>query len=694
MKKFINSFLFILLSAYFVFGQNLSEQFGKMYSFHNIPYDKINSAYGVNLSENWYSEVMKGALQLGNGCSASFVSLDGLIMTNHHCVRDLALQVQKNDEDFLANGFYASNLNEERKIPNLFADQLIKIENITDKIITDDLRFLGDTEKSNIIRTRIDSIENYFSAKSKLICKVISLYGGAKYILHYYKRYNDIRLVMLPEFQIASTGWDWDNFTYPRYELDFAFLRAYDEFNTPVKSTDMFKFNLNGAGEGELTFVIGRPGNTDRLYTSYQLMYLKNFSVAKRYDLLQIIYNIYYDTYTKGDLKNQKLLNTLMGIGNSKKAYEGMHNALQNNKLFKLKEELESFVSKKIFEDAILGKKYGHVLENIKVIFEEFSKIGNEFETLQNLRRNQVIYWDVPLKVIKYIEQMNLPDSLRDTKFKNEGLAKFKEELLTVDLENDLQKKLFIGIVDYLKRNLGDNHYLFENLSNNNNLALSIINNSFMSNKIKYENFLNSKQSNIKEINDPLIILLSRFQAKLQELDNKAKELDATIENLNRLYSEMLFAVFGEDISPDATATLRITDGTIKGYEYNGTIAPPKTTYYGMYDRYFSFGGNIYPWGLPNNWLLKKDSVNLSTPLNFASTHDIVGGNSGSAAINVNKEVIGLIFDGNYESLAGFYYYDPTVNRAVGIDSKGLIEALKNIYNTKNLIDELVNGKR
>ncbi len=694
MKNIFKYFILIIILSNFLFAQNFIEQFGKMYSFHNIPIERINKEYNTNLTNDWYNDVMKGALQLGYGCSGSFVSLDGLIMTNHHCVRDIALQAQIKGEDFLQNGFYAENLEDERKIPNLFVDQLLYTENITSSILDDFVNSLSDSEKRELINSKIDSIESHYSKTTKLVCKVIPLYGGAKYILHSYKRYSDIRLVMLPEFQIASTGWDWDNFTYPRYELDFAFLRAYDENNNPVKTTDMFKFNLEGAVKNELTFVIGRPGNTDRLYTSYQLEYLKKFSIAKRYSFIKSVYDTYFFEYTSGNSQDQKMLNSLMGIGNSKKAYEGMYKALNSDNLFEVKKELENYVSKKIFEDAVLAKKYGHVLESLKTVFEEYSKIGNEFESLQNLRRSQVIYWDVPMKVIKYIEQIKLPDSLRDYDYKESRLFKFKEELLSKNLEDELQKKLFVSIVEYLNNNLSDKNNLFKTDKGIKSFSEDLINNSFLANKEKIKIFLDSDNANINLTDDPLLKILINFNNRLKELSLKAEELNSTVENLNRLYNDMLFAVFGENISPDATATLRITDGVAKGYEYNGTTAPAKTTYFGMYDRYYSFGENTYPWGLPNNWLAKKDSINLATPLNFASTHDIVGGNSGSAAINTKKEVVGLIFDGNYESLAGFYFYDPTTNRAIGIDSKGLITALKYIYNTKRLVEELQNGKR
>ncbi|MFH0735551.1 MAG: S46 family peptidase [bacterium] len=697
-KKIIYLFVICFLEVQ-IFAQDIdyinSTKFGKMWSFDNIPIEKINDQYDVHLSPAWYNDVMQAALQLGNGCSASFVSENGLIMTNHHCVRDAIIKIQEDGEDFLTDGFYAEENNLERVIPGMFVDQLINVINITDEIITPDIVELNDNEQNKLIKTRVDSVEQKYNKKFGLICKIIPLYSGAKYVLHCYKRYTDLRLVMVPEFQIASTGWDWDNFTYPRYELDFAFLRAYDSLNVSCKTEKYFKWSKTGAEENELTFVIGRPGNTDRLFSSYQLKYLMDYQFAKRCLILNKTYSVYEYLYNINPAGETKYLNNLMGTGNSKKAYNGMLSALNDKQLFNEKIKTEENIQKIITSDNKLNNKYGFVFDALKTVFAELESIGNEFETLNNLKRANSLYLDVSLKVLYLTDQLLLPDSLRETDYFDCNIANTKQNLMPKKFDSTLQIKLLEAIIDYLQGNLGQNNFLF-NLGSYSieNFVTELINNSCFSSKDKFEAMINKKPKEILNSNDPLLNFCKVYQTKMEKLLPKVNELISTIENLNRLLGEMYFEVYGSNFSPDATSTLRISDGVIKGYEYNGTIAPGKTTFFGMYDRYYSFGQKTYPWGLPVKWQNIEADFEYSTPLDFCSTHDIVGGNSGSAAINTNKEIIGLIFDGNYESLAGNFYYSPINNRAVGIDSKGLFYSLKKIYKATDLVNELSGDKK
>ncbi len=693
-KRFLQIIAVLFLFAANIFSQNYDNkstaQFGKMWSFDNIPVEKINKEYNVNIDAEWYNTVMKSALQLGNGCSASFVSEFGLIMTNHHCVRDAIIKIQEKDEDFLTNGFYAADRINERKIPGMFADQLMNVFNVTDQVLTSDIQTKHGSDQFDLINLRIDSLEQVYNKKYNLVCKIIPLYSGAKYILHCYKRYTDLRLVMVPEFQIASTGWDWDNFTYPRYELDFAFLRAYDSLDTPCKTEKYFKWSEKGAEENELTFVIGRPGNTDRLLSSYQLKYIRDYSYAKRCLLLNKMYSVYEYFYNNTPNEQTKYLNNLMGTGNSKKSYAGNLAALKNSDFFVEKNRTEEYIQDRIMADTELAAKYGHVFEALKTVFSEMETMGNEYETLNNLKRTNLVYFDVTYKLFKMVDQLMLPDSLRAADYKDINITETKRKLIPEKFNDPLQIKMFAAIIEYISENFGKNNFLFElNSNSSEQYCDEIIKNSFFGSKEKFEFMLNNNPDDIYKSNDPLILFYKRYMDKINELLPKVNELYSTAENLNRMLGEMYFKVYGTNFSPDATSSLRISDGVIKGYEYNGTLAPGKTTYYGMYDRYLSFGKKQYPWGLPLKWQTINQNFDLSTPLDFSSTHDIVGGNSGSAAINVNKEIIGLIFDGNYESLAGNYFYSPINNRAVGVNSGGLLYALKMIYKADNLVNEL-----
>ncbi len=668
------------------------EHFGKMYSFDNLPIEKWNNEYNVNLDTSFYNFAMKSSLQLGGGCSASFVSPNGLIMTNHHCVRDAILPIQNKGEDFLKDGFYAEEKFLERRISGMYVDQLIDIKDITKEILDKQFDTVNDSSKYDYVKTKIKSLEEGYSQKYNAICKIVVMYSGAKFVLHVYKRYKDIRLVMVPEFQIASTGWDWDNFTYPRYELDFAFIRAYDSLGIPVKTNNYFKWNTEGAKEGELTFVIGRPGSTNRLYSSEQLKYMCDYSMDKTAKLYSNLYSVYEYFYNNTTENKIEYLHDIMNIGNAKKSYFGSWSALQNESIFKDKMIVENTIKEKINSDDELRVKYGNVFRELETSFSKLKKIGNEYETLAMvIRRLNSKYTWFAYKVLEKAEQLIQPDSLRNNEYKNSNVDKTVDNILNTEYNKDLQDKIFRSLIKYLVENLGENNILFNlNGKTVEEYADGIIENSFANNKESFKNMLNMKSEELNNSTDPLLNFYSLLKTKYNEYERQADEIYNTISNLNRKLGEMYFITFGTKFPPDATLTLRITDGVIKGYEYNGTIAPAKTTYYGMFDRYYSFGQNEYPWGLPEKWINRESDFNYSTPLNFSSTHDIVGGNSGSAAINTEGEVIGLLFDGNYESLTGRFIYYPNVNRAVGVDSKGLLYSLENIYKTNKLVEELL----
>ena len=527
------------------------DDFGAMWTFDAVPLEKYQKKYGFVPDKAWLNHVQKSALQFGRGCSGAFVSEDGLIMTNHHCVRGHLKDIEKEGENLMRDGFYAQTLEQERKIPEMFVDQLISITDVTENVRKAMNKGKDNDEKIHFKNQEIDKLIKKYEKKTGLTCKVVTLYNGGKYSLYAYKRYTDIRLVMVPDFQIAATGWDWDNFTYPRYELDFAFCRAYDKNGKPVKVENHFTWSKKGAQEGEAIFVIGRPGDTDRLLSVNELKYYKDVLYPPILSMLNERYHQAFEAYEKATDENKaRALNTMLSVANGRKYYAGSLLALNDKYIMTKKEDFEKKLKAKVKANPELNAKYA---------------------TLWN------------------------------------------------DIDN---------IIDQMKK----------------------------------------------------------YPAKREKLSN-------SLSVLNQKLGRLIFDAYGSQIPPDATLTLRISDGVIKGYGYNGTIAPGKTSYYGLWDRYYSFGQKDYPWGLHPRWQKIPTGLDLSIPIGFASTNDIVGGNSGSSVINRKGEVVGLIHDGNMEHLAGAYIFLEENNRAVATDSYGLLEALKLVYKTKPLVYELENSK-
>ncbi|MBI9072425.1 MAG: S46 family peptidase [Melioribacteraceae bacterium] len=668
---------------------------GKMWTFDDIPFEYWETEYNFKPTEEWLEKAKKSALQFGRGCSGAFVSSDGLIMTNHHCGRDVMLKVQKENEDLFKTGFYAETLQEERKIPNLFVDQLVLIEDVTNDVLL--ALHSGETNEEKLANrdTKMRELEAEYREETGLLCSVVTLYNGGKYSLYGYKRYTDIRLVMAPDFQIASTGWDWDNFTYPRYELDFMFFRAYED-GEPLYTDNYFKWSAEGAEAGEPVFVIGRPGNTDRLLSYAQLEYFRDVRYPATLKLLNGLYNTYYELFEKYPERESELLNRVMGIGNGRKVYAGMLLGLKDEYLMARKKHFDNQLQAKVKEDEELNKVYGHLWEGLESNLAELAKYYPKSFVYNTRNWGVPEYFKIANKIIKLANQLKLKEEEREDDYKADKLDETISKIFPDNFDTELQTLLLKAHTELVLNQLQTENPIvkavFKDLKGM-DAVNSILERSSITSKEKVIELAKKSPDEILNSNDPFIYFIQNTKAELANISGKIKEVQSNIGVFNQMLGEVVFDLYGDQIPPDATSTLRITDGVIKGYEYNGTLAPPKTTYYGMYDRYNSFGKKTYPWGLNDNWKNPPAGLDLTTPVNIATTTDIVGGNSGSSMINSNLEVVGLVFDGNLESLPGSMVYLPEKNRTVAVDSKGLLEALKHVYKTEKLVKELINGQ-
>lgn len=672
------------------------KEMGTMWTFDAIPFDYFEKTYGFRPSEEWLEDVMKSALQFTNGCSAAFVSEEGLIMTNHHCARNVLLSLSPKGENYLRDGYYAGTMKEEIKVPRLYVDQLITITDVTEEVLGAFRSGANDAEKIKNRSNKISEIENKFSQQTGLVCKVIELYKGGKYSLYTYKRYSDIRLVMAPDFQIAATGWDWDNFTYPRYELDFMFFRAYEN-DKPVKTNHFFKFSAKGAEEGEPIFVIGRPGGTQRLLSVAQLEFFRDKQYKYTLEMFNELYNVSYELFQAHPEKFDEMLNSVLGVGNGRKSFAGRYLGLRDELIMAKKRDFEKNLIEKVYADPVLKIKYGHIWASIKSAIGETSDYIDEYFTLSMAQRFRNSYSIAAQSAITFAYQMKLPEDKREKRFSKDSLSITLEKLYPRNVDQESDKKTLRAMINFINSVLGSEHFVTKEIfagKKGEDAVNYFLSNSFLSSKEGFVKFLNeSKPDQILNSNDPMIALINYATSKLNELDPKYREVQSTLSVLNQLLGEVVFSVYGNQIPPDATSSLRISDGIIAGYEYNGTLAPGKTTYFGLWDRWYSFGKKAYPWGLHPRWQNIPEEFDLSVPIGFASTNDIVGGNSGSSVINRNKEVVGLVHDGNLESLAGDFIFLESNNRTVATDSWGLMEALKFVYKTDRLVKELEQGK-
>lgn len=670
---------------------------GKMWTFEFPPIEYFKSEYGFQPSQKWFDDVRMAALRFANYCSASFVSEDGLVMTNHHCGRQSITQVTKEDEgeDLHANGFIAEKLEDERPVPGLFVEQLVLIKDVTSEVVSEIEKGTNEQERMKFEKDIISKIEKRESEASGLRCAVTALFNGGRYSLYGYKRYDDVRLVFAPEEQIGFFGGDPDNFTYPRYNLDATFFRVYDENGKPLKTQHYFKWSKEGAKVGEPVFVVGNPGNTDRLNTVAQLEFMRDVQYPRTLEFLTAMIEIYKNMVKENPERKLQMQDMIFSLENSQKAFGGILKGLRDPILMKRKIDFENTFKSAVKSNPKLNEKYGNLWDKIAEIRNDLKKITNKNFALSKNRLLTPQYFNIASELIKIAKELNKPEDERDDLYKGEELENSLNALIPENFDSKLQDKLLEEKINILVKYIGNDDPIIKNFTGGktgSEAVKLILDKTILLDMKKIKSLVEKGGDAILNSDDPFI----RFELETEDLAKKyqkeVKELVDKEESYNQQLGLAIYEVYGTSIPPDATFTLRISDGVVEGFPYNGTVAPAITTFYGMYDRYYSFNKE-YPWSLPERWKNPPADFDLSTPFNFVSTNDIIGGNSGSPVINTNAEIVGLAFDGNIQSLPGNFIFRTEENRTVSVHSKGMYEAIDKVYKLKRLSEELKNGK-
>jgi len=697
MKKIAAKFmvLFLLLSlslsAQGIQWQNLdtvkAQRFdtGKMWTFDYPPMDYWKEAYGFTPSQEWLDNARLAAIRFASWCSSSFVSEDGLVMTNHHCVDQVLNSFQKAGEDIPKNGFFAPTLADERKIPGLFVDQLIKIVDVTKPMVDAINTAKGLDEK---LKAKADKqkelIEKAKAENPGMKFQVVQLYNGGKYSLYVYKTYTDVRAVYMNERDMGLYGGDPDNFTYPRYDADFAFVRVYDETGKPLKTKNFYKFSQTGPMTGEPLFVVGNPGSTFRLKTVAQLEYFRDISYANQVALLKGQLKILFELAKLYPAKADEYNNQAFFTGNSAKSLGGALDGLRDPEFIARKKDFEKKFKEAVMANPDLKSKYGHLWAGIEGTRGEMRKIGMEMAAYSF---NVCQYFTMAKQLINLAKKGAMPQG--------EDFDKEMNKIYPAGLDRVLQEKFLRLHVDMIVMNLGKEHPLVKKVfggKTGDEAVKYLMSHSSLVSKEGLVKLAKEGSESVLNSTDPFILFAKETTDKLFDMQKKAAEINKTEKSMEEELGQALFAVYGTSIPPDATFTLRISDGVMQNYEYNGTLAPEFTTFYGLYDRYYGHQKQ-YPWDLPERWKNPSKDLDMSAQYNFASTNDIVGGNSGSPVINKNLEIIGIAFDGNMESLPGNFIYDTKANRSVSVSSAGIIQILNNITNAKRIAEELKAGK-
>ena len=665
-----------------------------MWTYDNFPAKKVGQKYGFAPDAQWLSEAQLSSVRLAGGCSGSFVSPEGLVMTNHHCAHSCIEQLSTKDKDFVAQGFYAPQLDNEVKCPEIELNELVKIADVTSRVQGATKGLKPGKEFNDKRKAAMAGIEKECSAgNDKLRCDVVELYHGGQYSLYQYKRFQDVRLVFAPEFAIAFFGGDPDNFNFPRYDLDVSFIRAYED-GKPARTEHYFKWSPAGAKEGDLTFVSGHPGGTDRELTVRELQYQRDIALPERlFDLAQ--YRGALTMFAQSSPEHARIAEAdLFFVENSFKALKGRFEALTTPTLWTRLEARERTLRSKVDGRSSLRSKYRTAWDEVTKSIDAFQPRHKEYQYEESVAGFNTRLFRIARAIVRGTEELQKPNQERLREYTDSKLPQLKQQLFSkAPIYEDLEVfKLSSGLVK-LREVLGADHPFVKKVLGKKSpqeLAAELVKTKLADVKLREQLWQGGRDA-VAASADPMI----QF-ARLVDPDGRVlrKWHDEEIEPLQLAAEEKIaaakFAVEGKSNYPDATFTLRLSYGAVKGYEENGRHIAPITNFAGGFDR--ATGRD--PFKLPDSWIHANENkqINLSTPFDLCSTNDIIGGNSGSPVFDRDRQIVGLIFDGNIQSLGGDYGFDETVNRAVAVHSAALIEALDHIYGAKRIVSELKGG--
>jgi len=661
-----------------------------MWTFDHPPLAPLRDQFSFTPTPDWLDKVRLASVRFMDGGSGSFVSPDGLMITNQHVALYCLQNLSSSASDFIGRGFPAASRDEEKACPGYEVNVLVRTEDVTARVQAATKTVASDREAGLQRRRTIASVEQECSTKTGQRCEVIKLYGGGEFQLYQYKRYTDVRLVFAPEQGIAFFGGDPDNFTFPRHDLDVAFFRAYEN-GKPARPESYLKWGTAGANDGDLVFVSGSPGSTSRLDTTAQLESERDVVQPLRLRQLDGMLDA-LRAYAAQSPENDRRANDVMRtVENSQKARRGMLQALKDTAAMARKAAEERDLRAKVAAAPELAHLVGDPWAAIAQATAKLDARYGEWRVASYLGSTLLTRAG---EVVLYATEVKKPNEERYPEYRTSALASlenelFAEEPVYKDLEEvQLQEKLrqaeaFLGREHpYVKAILGAETPA--------GVAHAALAGTKLDSAAARKALAKGGPAAVAASTDSLLVLARKIEPFYRAVRRfEEDEVEAVQVRAAEKLALARFEVYGRTTYPDATFTLRLSYGTVEGYPAQGTTVAPRTTFHGLYDRWASRGGK-YPWNLPERWIERRERLDLTIPLNFVTSNDIIGGNSGSPVINRAGEFVGIAFDGNIESLAGDYYYDAALNRMVAVDARGIVEALCGIYDAQGLVKELL----
>ena len=661
-----------------------------MWLFNAFPKDKVQAKYGFSPDQAWLDHVRLSSARAPNG-SSSFVSPDGLIFTNHHIAQECIHDLSTNGKDYMKNGFYAPTRAEEPKCPGVEFVVLEDIQDVTAKVNGAVKPGMSTADAGKAQREEMSSLEKECST-SGVRCDVVTLYSGAMYNLYKYKKYDDIRLVFAPEFDIAFFGGDPDNFEYPRYDLDISFFRAYEN-GEPAKIHDYLKWSPVGVKEGDLVFVSGHPGRTGRLLTVDQLGFLRDYQYPMQLDSYKRRVDMLQKFSAASEENAREAESDVFGLQNSFKAVTGYEGGLRDKDLMNKKAADEKALRGFVNSDPKLKAEFGDPWAEIGKAVEVQKQIYKPLSYLDSMGGFRGDLARFARDIVRAAEERQKPSNQRIRGFQDSALPTLEQRLFsTAPVYKSLDQALLGESLGEMRDVLGaDNADVKKALAGKapEERAKELIEGTKLDDVAVRKQLYEGGMAAVEASNDPLIVLMRQIEPDALAIHQRDEdEVQSVLRRDGGFIGKALFAKEGLGVPPDATFTLRLSYGAVKGYKLDGKDVPWFTTMGGAY-KHAADHGSKPPYQLPESWLKAKSSIDLNTPYDTVSTPDIIGGNSGSPVINKNAEVVGIIFDGNIVSLPWNFEYSDTVGRSVEVDSRAIVEALRKIYHADGLANEI-----
>ena len=657
-----------------------------MWTFDNFPIATVNQTYGTNIDQAWLDRVREAAVRL-QGCSASLVSGEGLILTNHHCVVGCVQDLSDAQNDYVKNGWMPATREDEKQCPGQTAEILTEITDVTERVqgAGQGLEGAAFVQARNAEAEKIQ--KEGCGDDPKWTCQVISLYRGGQYKLYKFRKYDDVRLVFAPEFQAAFFGGDPDNFNFPRYALDSGFLRIYED-GKPVATPNHLTWNPNAPKEGDVTFVAGNPGTTQRLLTVAQLEALRDQQLPISLIQFSELRGRLLEYSTTGEEAKRVAVDPIFGLENTFKVYYGQQGALTDPAFMAKKRQEEADLRQRVAADPELAARIGDPWADLERVAQAQRDLYLPYRQLESGPRSQL--YSYAKAIVRAAKERAKPAAERRPGYSDADIAALGRRLAqNAPISNDIEQIYMSFWLSKTREYLTvDNPQVKALLGKDSpeQIAERTVSGTRLADPAFRAQALAMTPEQLAASGDAMIqFVLANDDAAQAIRTQWESAVSGPTSRAGEKIAQARFAAYGTNLYPDATFSLRLSYGSVKGWTYQGVTVEPFTHIGGLYER----NTGAEPFNAAEDWLAAEDRVNKDTVYDFVSTNDIIGGNSGSPVINAKGEVIGAAFDGNIHSLGGSFGYDGNLNRTVSVSTAAITEALRNVYNQPRLLEEL-----